>query len=516
LSTPAGTPGLWTPEERWHILIENLRDYAIFMLNPEGVIVTWGVGGERLLGYKEEEILGRNFCEIFTPHDVNKEQPQFELHEAREKGRAEDERWHLRKDGTQFWASGVVTPLWDNTGQLRGFAKVLRDITDRKRAEERLIEDAQRKDEFLAMLSHELRNPLAALANASELLAMEDSASLKETAGIISRQVKSLITLVNDLTDASRINSGKIALHRQNVLLSDVIRGALECAKPGIAAREHQLHVTVPEESVRIDADGNRLQQVVANLLDNAIKYTDPGGQIWLTAEAVGNEAVVKVKDTGGGILSELQTRIFDMFVQADRSLDRVEGGLGIGLSVAKRLVEMHGGRISVTSEGIGHGSEFEVRLPIITGSVAPEAIQPAALSAPKNGLKLVVAEDNQDTATTLGILLKRLGHSVDVVHDGAAALRAVAAAAPDVILLDIGLPTMNGYEVAERLRQQPELERLEIIAMTGYGQEEDIARSKKAGFNHHLVKPVSLVDLAKLLEQIRGTSTANGPAILR
>jgi PAS domain S-box-containing protein len=458
------------------------------------------VGAERILGYKEEEILGHNFCEIFTPHDIAKEQPQFELTEAREKGRAEDERWHLRKDGSRLWASGVVTPLWDPNGTLRGFAKVLRDITERKRNEDRMAEENQRKDEFLAMLSHELRNPLAAISNAVQLLKLDPGGSSSQTTGIIERQVSSLVQLVNDLTDISRMRTGKTQLRIERGPLNKIVSRAVEAVQHIIEERHHKLVVSVPSEAIWVDADADRLQQVFCNLLNNAAKYTGPGGHIELTVERVGNEAFIRIRDNGTGIVADMLARIFDLFIQADRSLDRSQGGLGIGLTLVKRLVEMHGGKVEARSEGVGRGSEFTVRLPVVPELAAIDRPVKCEVVPANQGLRLLLAEDNQDTAETMASLLRKLGHEVEVAHDGSAALRAIQIFRPDVLLVDIGLPVVNGYQVAERVRQQPELEHILLIALTGYGRQEDCERARAAGFDHHLVKPVDLVKLQELL----------------
>lgn len=502
MATGPSNSGRWTDQERWQILMDTVQDFAIFMLDEAGRIMTWNLGAERILGYKEDEILGHDFRQIFTPNDSATDQPEFELVTAKEKGRAEDERWHVRKDGSRFWASGVVTPLWDDSGRLRGFAKVLRDITERKRAEERLAEQNQRKDEFLAMLAHELRNPLAAIANSVQLLKLEHGGNPPETVRIIERQVDGLERMVSDLSDASRMSAGKIQLKIGRIKLQDVIDRAVETIAPKFEERRHTFSREMTAAAIWLEADGGRLEQVFCNLLNNAAKYTEPGGKISLALERTGNEAVVSVRDTGTGIMSEMLPRIFDLFIQADTSLERAQGGLGIGLTLVKRLVEMHGGKVEAHSEGIGRGSEFVVRLPVIAETAVelapatPTVIAPA----PHKGLKLLLAEDNVDTAMTLGMLLRKLGHTVEIVHDGPAALRAVDGNRPDAMLLDIGIPGLDGYQVAQRLRQKPEYAAMRLIAMTGYGQEEDIERSRKSGFDHHLVKPVSLATLQELL----------------
>jgi len=485
--------------------MDTVQDFAIFMLDETGKIISWNFGAERILGYKEEEILGHDFRQIFTPNDSATDQPEYELTTAQEKGRAEDERWHVRKDGSRFWASGVVTPLWDDSGKLRGFAKVLRDITERKRAEERLAEQNQRKDEFLAMLAHELRNPLAAIANSVQLMKLEHGGNPPETVRIIERQVGGLERMVSDLSDASRMSAGKIQLRLARVRLQDVIERAVETIRPKLEDRRHTFALEAAAAAIWLEADGGRLEQVFCNLLNNAAKYTEPGGKISLALVRLGNEAIVSVRDTGTGIMSEMLPRIFDLFIQADNSLERAQGGLGIGLTLVKRLVEMHGGKVEAHSDGIGHGSEFIVRLPVIAETavdVAPPSLAPPA-PAPRTGLRLLLAEDNVDTALTLGMLLKKLGHTVEVVHDGPAALRAVDGNRPDALLLDIGIPGLDGYQVAQRLRQYAENATMKLIAMTGYGQEEDIERSRQAGFDHHLVKPVSLATLQELLGKL-------------
>jgi CheY-like chemotaxis protein/two-component sensor histidine kinase len=307
------------------------------------------------------------------------------------------------------------------------------------------------------------------------------------------------------------MTTGKIQLHIQRVRLNDVVQRAVESIQHVIDARKHELSLSVPKEAIWVDADATRLQQALANVLNNAAKYTDRGGQIWLSVERVGNEAFVKVKDNGTGILAEMLDRIFELFIQADRSLDRSQGGLGIGLTLVKRLVEMHGGKIEALSQGIGHGSEFVIRLPVMAESVSPDSETQTPPIHPEKKLRLVVAEDNCDTAHTMAMLLRKLGHEVDVVHDGAATLEAVRAVKPDVLLLDIGLPALNGYEVAERLRQDADLSDLPVIAISGYGQPQDRERSKVAGFQCYLVKPVSPGALQEALNQLTDGQAAGG-----
>jgi PAS domain S-box-containing protein len=497
-------PRKWSEEDLWQVITANVTDYAIFMLSADGKIATWNAGAERILGYTESEIIGHNFSEIFTPADYNKEQPQNELRLAKERGRAEDERWHVRKDGSTFWASGVVTPLWDQNGSLRGFAKVLRDITYRKQAEERLRDENRRKDEFLAMLSHELRNPLSAIHNAAQLLNLNDQAALVEARGIIQRQVGLVIRMVDDLLDMSRITTGKVQLRLEQVTLQKVLEQAIETARPLIDSRFQQLNVVIPPESIWLQADHARLAQVFANLLNNASKFSNEYGEILIIVERLGNETIIKVQDKGAGIRSELLARIFEPFVQADNSLDRSMGGLGIGLAVVKRIVEMHGGNVSAFSAGVGTGSEFVVKLPVVPEIDARESQHSVDRTA-VNSLRILIAEDNADTAKSLEMLLRKAGHKVELVTNGQQALERAAATCPDVVLADIGLPVMDGYALALRIRQHDQLKATTLIAMTGYGQEEDVERSKQAGFNHHLVKPVEFERLLQVLSDFSG-----------
>ena len=503
-------PQMWTDQERWQVLMENVKDYGIFMLDSLGRIATWNAGAERLLGYPGDDILGEPFGKIFTPEDVQQRQPEFELREARNKGRCEDERWHVRRDGSQFWASGVLTPLWTDDGTLRGYAKVVRDITERKMGELATAEANRRKDEFLAILSHEFRNPLAAIASAAQLVKLElqENEAGQQAIGIIERQAAGLAHMVDELLDISRISGGKLQLHRQRVELGEFLAHALEAAQPMIAARHHELSVTAPSEAIWVDADPHRLEQIISNLVVNAAKYTDPGGQIAIAAERHGNQVTLRISDNGGGILSEMLPRIFEPFVQVDRSLERSQGGLGIGLALVKRLVEMHGGKVEAFSEGIGKGSQFVVQLPVIAEIHALSPAKAVRLESLSTGsLRVVIAEDNPDTAISLAMILRKFGHEVTIVQTGTEALRVACEVVPDVLILDIGLPGMDGYQVAQSLRTNASLSGMRLIAVTGYGQAEDQERSRQAGFDNHLVKPVDFSELLKVLEKKQVTS---------
>jgi PAS domain S-box-containing protein len=614
--------------------MECVQDYAIFLLDPEGRVARWGAGAERFFGYQEAEILGQTFGHFFSAEDQARGEPERELRTAAATGRASDDRWHIRKDGSRFWASGVTTALRDAAGQLRGFAKVTRDLTERKQAEQALARGAlllanvrdsvivtdlngvvtywnegatrlfgwraeemlgrpylerlpesvrdfvnnniraaatgvewlgewedyrkdgsrvwinarlslirdlagqpvglmglafdisehkhlenelrqrvddlaladRRKDEFLALLGHELRNPLAPVRNAIQVLKLlgTSDSKLHWARDVIDRQVHQISRIVDDLLDVARITRGTVKLHKEPVELAAVVAQAVETSRPLIDARKHQLIVSVPP-GIRLDADPARLAQVLANLLNNAAKYTDEGGKIGLDVSREGDEVVIRVRDSGMGIAPELLPRIFDLFAQGDRALARADGGLGIGLTLVKNLVELHGGSVTARSEGPGKGSEFLVRLPILSDLAEPAPAPTSRLPAGGEVVshRILVVDDNTDAADTLAMLLRVMGHDVQTAADGLSALNVARSYRPQVVLLDIGLPRMDGYEVARRLRREPGLENVVLIALTGYGQEEDKRASQEAGFQQHLVKPVSPDDLQMILARV-------------
>jgi PAS domain S-box-containing protein len=506
-------------EERFRLLVESTEDYAIMSLDTVGKVVSWNPGAERTLGYPTEEIIGQSFDLFFLPEDIAAGKPARELSFAAETGRMADENWLVRRDGTRFWASGVTTSLRDAGGGLRGFAKILRDLSERKRLDEalrfraeQLAESDRRKDGFLAMLGHELRNPLAPIRNAAEVMRRHglSDPTLRWVHGVIERQAGHLARLVDDLLDIARINQDKITLRRELVELAAVVRQAVETTRPQIEARRHTLTVTLPDETVWLDGDPTRLAQVLANLLNNAAKYTDEGGGIALRASATSNEAgtggcvEIGVRDTGSGISAELMPRVFEPFIQADNSLARTQGGLGIGLTLVRRLTEMHGGRVEAFSDGPGKGSEFVVHLATRKRPVVASATRTDS-EAGAGGRTVLVVDDNVDAAESLAMVLGLHGYHVRTKHDGESAIAAVQQEKPDAVVLDIGLPQMDGYEVARRLRSVPGGEQMLLIALTGYGQPEDKQRAEDAGFDFHLVKPVDPGMLEKLLSQRDG-----------
>ncbi len=461
--------------------------------SPNAVAVT-GLAPEALTG------TGDNFFTLVHPED--RERVRRRLREAVEGGAAYDVEFRLvRPDGAVRWMHDRARVLRDAEGRPIRMTGLMWDVTERKLAEQSLREADRRKDEFLAMLAHELRNPLAPLRNALEVLKLPDAdpADAARMRAVMERQVEHLVRLVDDLLDVSRIMRGKIALRKEVVELAAVVMRAVETAQPLIEARAHELSVKVDDGAVPLEGDLVRLAQVVSNLLHNAAKYTEPGGRISLEARREGAEVVLCVRDNGVGIPPEVLPHVFDLFVQADRSMARSQGGLGIGLTVVKRLVELHGGRVEARSEGPGRGSEFIVRLPAAEGPKPAPKPRPAPDGQPAARRRALVVDDNADAAESLAVLLRSAGHEVRTAYDGPSALAAARDLRPEVVLLDLGLPGMDGCEVARRLRQLEGLQGALLVALTGYGSEEDRRRSKEAGFDRHLVKPVDPAELREL-----------------
>lgn len=395
-------------------------------------------------------------------------------------------------------------------------ARQAADFIENARLYARLREADQRKDEFLATLAHELRNPLAPISNSLHLLRLSGDLdpAVSRVREIMERQVAHLVRLVDDLLEVSRITRGKIELRKETVDLAGIIDGAVETTRPLIESSAHQLAISVPPEPMTLSADPLRLMQVVANLLTNAAKYTDRGGQIWLTARREGDEAVISVRDTGLGIPAEMLAHVFDMFSQVDRTLNRSQGGLGIGLTLAKSFVQMHGGSIEAHSDGPGQGSEFIVRIPVMRETPRPRLETPAApfVPAPLPPHTVLVVDDEPSSAYTLCKLLELMGQRVRTAHDGAAALAEIKATRPDVVISDIAMPHMDGFQLAKRVRENPGLNGVTLVALTGYGQESDRRQAQEAGFDFHLVKPVGLASLQELLACLPASPAADAP----
>jgi PAS domain S-box-containing protein len=632
-------------DERIRLILDNARDYAFIGTDIDGQITEWEGGAESITGWSAAEALGRPLEVVFTAEDQETKIFEIEMHRTRQTGRAEDKRWHLRKDGKKFFADGVMVALNDDAGHMRGFAKIFRDataewqaadnfrvsqerfsllvnssgegiygmgldfsctflnaagaamlgyrpeevvgrtihdlihyrradgspypisespivraaregvsirvhdevfwrkdgtavpilysvspmvvdgktegvvvtftdITERKHAEDELrrvaaelSEANRRKTEFLATLAHELRNPLAPLRNGLQVmrLAAADPAAVARAREIMDRQLSLLVHLVNDLLDVARITHGNVELKKEWIELRTVLDSAVETSLPLIEASGHALTVDIPVEPLTLEVDPTRIAQVVSNLLNNAAKYTPPGGKIALSAWCDADELHIAVTDSGVGIPPDSLHMVFEMFAQLRQNRDRAQGGLGIGLTLVRRLVELHGGTVSASSSGSDGGSTFNVRLPLVgkITAIEPDAGPVKDADAGAAAFRVLVVDDNVDAASTLATMLEITGHTTSVANDGFQALHMVQEFLPDVIFLDIGMPGMNGYEVARALRKIPGMERTVLIALTGWGSENDRARSKEAGFDHHLTKPVGLAGVNELFVKL-------------
>jgi len=512
-------------EEQLRLIVENAVEFAIFSTDPQLRVTRWNVGAERLLGYTEAEVLGQPADIIFTDDDRARGAPQTEVRQALTEGRAMDDRLHRRKDGSTFWASGVLMPMLAS-GAVVGFVKILRDQSRARQTQEQLemsraelvealrqreaahgaleVADAA-KDRFLAVLSHELRNPLASIRSAAQALqtAQLDDPRRVRAADILDRQSAAMKALLDDLLDVSRLRLGRLELRRGHVLLSEVIDMAIETTRPAIEAGAHRLDVVLPPEPVVLDADLVRLSQVLSNLLANAAKYTPQAGHIALKAAVDGQTVVITVTDNGIGMEAGSIDDMFGMFVQETD----VPGtrGLGIGLALVRSIVELHGGSVQATSPGRGQGSVFTVRLPLI--QVAPSA-EPQPLPAdepaeapPGIAPRVLVVDDNADAAWSIATLLQISGCEVETCSDGPSAVAAARQVMPDVAVLDIGMPGMSGHEVARRLRAMPGGKDVLLVALTGWGQEADRQAAAEAGFDAHLVKPVEVQELMAVIK---------------
>ena len=491
-------------EERLRLLIESVRDYAIFMLDPDGTVAGWNSGAQAIKGYAAHEIIGRHFSAFYTPEDQRAGKPARELEIALERGSLEDEGWRVRKDGTLFWANVVITAVRDPAGKLIGFAKVTRDMTDRRRLGE-LERSSRRMSEFLAMLAHELRNPLAPIRNAVTVMQLETLASpaLRNSRDIIDRQLTHMTRLVDELLDVGRLTTGKVKLRREKVLFGGVVGRSVEMARPLMEARGQQLRVELPPQGVYVNGDGTRLTQILQNLLVNAAKYTPDGGQIALEVKVADGFVDTRVSDTGRGIDTAELERIFELFMQGDNSASPNESGLGIGLTLARSLAQLHGGTLEASSAGIGQGSTFMLRLPL--GEVEEKLPDEGDPTQPLPGaLRVMVVDDNRDSADSATSIVRLLGYRVETAYDGPAALELARGLRPQAVLLDLSMPQMDGYQALQQLRALPGMESAFVVAMTGYGSEDDRRRTRAAGFDGHLVKPVGLDLLIGVLNEAR------------
>ena len=487
-------------------------DDAIVSKTLEGQILSWNSGASRIFGYSAEEVIGKPIT-IIIPPELHEEERRI-LAQVRGGERLDHfDTIRVTKDGRRIPISLTVSPIRDPSGMIVGASKVARDISERKRVEELLRQNEEalreadrRKDEFLALLAHELRNPLAPIryalaANKRFARTMEQ---LRRSEEVIERQVAHMSRLLDDSLDVSRLTRDRLELKKAPTELTSVIGAAIETARPTMDAKRHTLSVDLPKQALRLEADPVRLVQIFSNLLINAAKYTDPGGHIQLQASRDGTDVVVSIRDNGIGISADMMPRIFTMYSQAQGALARSEGGLGIGLSLASGLVTLHGGHIEARSEGPGKGSEFRVRLPIRQPlEEAGDTATADHANKPRVGLKLLVVDDNRDAADSCSALMELCGHHVQTAYSGQQALELAEVFRPHALLLDIGLPDVDGYQLAKTIRAAPWGERIVLIALTGWGQEQDRRRAMDAGCDYHLTKPVDPDSVESLLQSL-------------
>jgi PAS domain S-box-containing protein len=526
--------------ELFRLLVESVKDYAIFLLDPEGNVATWNAGAHRIKGYTPEEIIGRNFSVFYTEEDVRAGKPQRKLEVAKEQGSVEEEGWRLRKDGTRFWANVIITAVFDESGELRGFAKVTRDITERKNAEElrqslveqreaRLQAEEERrrveasylaaqeanraKDEFLMTLSHELRTPMTAILGWSRLLPVlqPDDEMFKDAVASIGRSAKLQAQLIDEVLDVSRIMSGKLRLSRENVDAEKLLRGAVDGVRAMADARSITLTTNLAPDMGSFAGDPTRLQQIIWNLLTNALKFTPIGGKVELSARRTASHIEFSVADTGEGIDPHFLPHVFEPFVQAENPRSRVHGGLGLGLSIVRYLVEAHGGTVSAESEGRGRGSKFSVWLPVAaikpesrteggTHPVAPEgSIDPTRLK----GLRVLIVDDDRETRALVRALLRQGGADVVVADSAAAALTEFDARIPDLLITDIAMPETDGFALTRSIRARKGGDTLKIIALSAFPAA--TAAAEISGFDLYLRKPIDPADLVDAAAKLTG-----------
>ncbi len=484
----------------YRIMIESMQQGAV-SLSSDGTILYSNPCFSEMMLLNAEKLLGVSIFSCFPP-------PMHQrIRDMLTKGCFEKSQGEFQLLTAAQTLLPIFVALAPTTLQKSiSVCMVVTDLTEQKQHES-LMETSRRKDEFLAMLAHELRNPLAPIQNAVSILGLEgvSNSAVTKSREIIQRQLNQLTHLVDDLLDVSRITLGKVNLEKKRVSLASIILRAVETTRPAFDLRHHDLRISLPPADAEIEADPIRMSQVFGNLLLNAAKYTSEGGQISLTSTREGSWTVVRIKDSGVGMPPDLLSRVFDLFIQGDRSLARSEGGLGIGLTLVQRLIALHDGTVEAFSEGVGKGSEFVIRIPVATelrnASTSPtEDI--TRFQGDNMSRRILIVEDNKDGADSLAVLLRMSGHQVEIAYDGRDAVELAHAFAPQFVLLDIGLPGMSGYEIARMFKQLPRFTSVVLIAMTGYGSEEDRRRTSEAGFHHHLVKPLNPAHLENLLRQ--------------
>ena len=522
----------------FRLMVESVRDYAIFMLDKEGYILTWNLGAENIKGYKADEIIGKHFSVFYPEEDLKWGKPAYELKVATEVGRFEDEGWRLRKDGTRFWANVVITALRDKEGVLRGFGKVTRDLTERKQAEEQRLQLAREqvaraeaeaanraKDEFLATVSHELRTPLNAILGWGRMLGSGklDQAGMLRGLETIERNAKLQAQLIDDLLDMSRIISGKLRLTVGPVDLHPVIEAAVEAMRPAADAKEIRLQVVLDSDVGLISGDPDRLQQVFWNLISNAVKFTPKHGRVQIRLQRVNSHVEVAVSDTGQGISKDFLPYVFDRFRQADSAITRLHGGLGLGLAIVRHLIELHGGLTEARSPGEGQGATFTVRLPIMIShdsgrfslnaqeTDTTSSLHQAGFDCPPSlvGLRVLILDDEADARALLKVILEECKAEVTTVANATEAYDTLEWLKPDVIISDIGMPSEDGYAFMRKLRKNEvgTGSRIPAVALTAHARVEDRLRALSAGYQVHVAKPIEPAELVAVLVSLVGRS---------
>ena len=496
-------------ETRFRFLSEMIPS-IVWTANADGTVTYVNRRGLDYYGITEEERVRGGAGFVLHPDDRERCLTEWQ-HHLREGRDFEIEARSRRHDGAYRWFITRAVPFRSADGTIMSWFGVTMDIHEHREMQEELRQADRRKDEFLATLAHELRNPLAPIRNALHIMRLKanDPATMEQARLIMERQLGQMVRLVDDLLDVGRITRGRLELRKERVDLASIVKNAVDTTRPLIDAAGHELTVTLPPQPVYLDADPVRLAQVLSNLLNNAAKYMERGGHIWLSAVRSDRELVVVVRDTGIGIAAEALPAVFDMFTQLDGSLEKSRGGLGIGLTLAKQLVELHGGSIEARSDGPGKGSEFTVRMPVVPvlAGVATSRDEEVRQDIPIR-YRILVADDNIDAAESMGMMLRLMGNDVRTVRDGLQAVEEAAAFRPDLALLDIGMPGLNGYESARRIREQRWGKGIVLVALTGWGQEEDKRRATEAGFDQHFTKPVSPGELAQLMARLYADST--------
>ncbi len=503
-------------EELFRLLVANVKDYAIFMLDPGGHIISWNAGAQRIKQYKPEEILGKHFSIFYPQVDIINKKPERELEIALRDGSVEDEGWRVRKDGTRFWANVIITAVYDAEHKLRGFAKVTRDVTARKEAEETqralmAAREANRaKDSFLMTLSHELRTPMTAILGWSRMLPTMDPNDpvFKEAISAIGRSAKVQAQLIEDVLDVSRMVSGKLRLKVENIDIKTVLLAAMDSVRPSAEAKQIELVADLPKDIGMMYADSTRLQQIVWNLLSNAVKFTNKRGRVVLSARRGAGEIEIGVKDTGEGIDPSVLPHVFEAFWQAETPSTRVHGGLGLGLNIVRYLTEAHGGTVTAESEGRGKGARFCVVLPTRavreteTPRFAPhEAREHVADMANLSGYNIVVVDDDDESRDLITAVLRQAGATVTGVESAAKALAYTASNRADIVLTDIAMPHTDGYALQRSLRERGDLEHTRIVALTAFPA--SVVSAEEKAFDSYLRKPIDPFELAARLREI-------------